>query len=395
MAHELAYGVLRLRGRLDHVIGQLVTGRPSRLEPDVVDALRLGAYQLLELDRVPAYAAVSDAVEAVKQRSGRGASSLVNAVLRKLSGTSYARYDFPAREEDPPGYLSTWGSHPRWLVERWLSQWPVEEVERLTAYNNARPSVYLSVVGSSEEALKRLNEAGVDVEPMDRYPYSLRLDASDVGRALDWTPAVVQDPGAASVVDYMALDPGLPVVDLCAAPGGKAALLAARGHEVQAFDVSLKRLARLLDTRARLGLRGLHVVVADSTRPPMATAPAVLLDAPCSGSGTLGRHPDGRWRLKPTDLESFVDLQRRLLEAAARIVVPGGVLVYATCSLEPEENEEQIATFLSQRDDFQLEPPLDTAIPPELLGDDGDLRVLPQRHEMDGAYAARLRRNAE
>jgi 16S rRNA (cytosine967-C5)-methyltransferase len=210
-------------------------------------------------------------------------------------------------------------------------------------------------------------------------------------RALGLVPAIVQDPGAAAVLDYMALDPGSRVVDLCAAPGGKAALLAARGQEVLALDVAGPRLARVVETRIRLGLSRLHVVRADSTRPPLSGAEVLLLDAPCTGTGTLARHPDGRWRLQVGDLESQTGLQRRLLDAAARALAPGGLLVYATCSLEPEENEEQVEAFLNKHVEFGLEAPGEDRLSSEFLGAEGELRILPQRHGMDGAYAARLR----
>ncbi len=375
------------------MLEQIVSGGLARLEPDVLDGLRLGAYQLLELDRVPAYAAVSEAVEAAKRGAGAGAGSLVNAVLRKLSSASYESFDFPSLAAAPLDHLSTWGSHPGWLLERWLARWSNEDVGRLVDYNNRRPAVYLSVVGDKEAAVARLSAAGVPATPAPGP--SLRVEPADLTSGLDQVTAVVQDPGAAAVVDYMALDPGLPAVDLCAAPGGKAALLAARGHPVLALDVSRSRLSRLLENRARLGVWGLQVAVADSTRPPLASAAAVLLDAPCTGTGTLARHPDGRWRLRPADLGALVGLQGRLLDAAARIVTPGGLLVYATCSLEQEENEEQIEAFLSRHGSFEREPPPQASVDAELLSSTGELRVLPQRHEMDGTYAARLRRRAE
>ncbi|MGD2155108.1 MAG: 16S rRNA (cytosine(967)-C(5))-methyltransferase RsmB [Gemmatimonadales bacterium] len=391
LAQELAYGVLRLRGRLDHMLDPLVRGGIGRLDRDVIDILRLGAYQLLELDRVPAYAAVSDAVEQAKASAGRGAASLTNAVLRRVSRGYADSIRFPDRASDPVGYLATWGSHPRWLVERWLARAPLEEVEALVAYNNARPAVHLSVSDSPQEALQRLRSAGIRAEPVERVPGSLRVDASAIGRALGLVRAIVQDPGAAAVLDYMALDPGARVFDLCAAPGGKAALLAARGHEVLAFDIARARLARIVETRARLVLPRLHVVQADSTRPPLRAAEVILLDAPCTGTGTLGRHPDGRWRLDLGDLERLTGLQRRLLEGAAAALAPGGLLVYATCSLEPEENEEQVEAFLNRHVDFGLEAPGECRTSSEFLGADGELRVNPQRHAMDGAYAARLR----
>lgn len=392
LTQELAYGVLRLRGRIDHLLDPLVRGGLERLDRDVLDILRLGAFQLLELDRVPAYAAVSDAVELAKTSAGRGAGSLTNAVLRRVSRENAAAHRFPERERDPVGYLSTWGSHPRWLVERWLGRAPLVEVERLVEYNNSRPAVYLSVVDEPERALERLRGAGIRAERVALAPTSLRIDPGELLESLELVPAVVQDPGAAAVLDYMALDPGSRVVDLCAAPGGKAALLAARGHEVWAFDVARPRLARIRETRLRLGTSRLHVAQADSTRPPLSAAEVVLLDAPCTGTGTLARHPDGRWRLRVGELERLTELQRRLLEAAARVVRPGGTLVYATCSLEPEENEEQIEAFLRKHSDYRLEVPSEDRLSSQLLGADGELRVLPQRHGMDGTYAARLRR---
>lgn len=381
-----------MRGRLDHMLAPLVRGGLGRLDRDVIDILRLGAYQLLELDRVPSYAAVSDAVEQAKASAGRGAGSLTNAVLRRVSREYADSCRFPERASDPVGYLATWGSHPRWLLERWLARATLEQVERLVAYNNARPAVHLSVIDRPEEALERLRAAGIQADPVALAPASLRVDSSELVRALGLVRAIVQDPGAAAVLDYMALDPGSRVVDLCAAPGGKAALLAARGHEVFAFDVARPRLTRILETRSRLELSRLHVALADSTRPPLSGAEVILLDAPCTGTGTLARHPDGRWRLKVGDLEALTGLQRRLLEAAADALAPGGLLVYATCSLEPEENEEQVEVFLSRHVDFGLEAPREDRLSSEFLGADGELRILPQRHGMDGAYAARLRR---
>jgi 16S rRNA (cytosine967-C5)-methyltransferase len=391
LTQELAYGVLRLRGRLDHLLDPLVRGGLGRLDKDVIDILRLGAYQLLELDRVPAYAAVSDAVELAKANAGRGAGSLTNAVLRRLNRDYADEHRYPERERDPVGYLATWGSHPRWLSERWLARWPLEEVERLVEYNNTRPALHLSVVDRPDEAVRRLRAAGIQADPVPLVPTSLRIDSSELMRALGLVPAIVQDPGAAAVLDYMALDPGSRVVDLCAAPGGKAALLAARGQEVLALDVAGPRLARVVETRIRLGLSRLHVVRADSTRPPLSGAEVLLLDAPCTGTGTLARHPDGRWRLQVGDLESQTGLQRRLLDAAARALAPGGLLVYATCSLEPEENEEQVEAFLNKHVEFGLEAPGEDRLSSEFLGAEGELRILPQRHGMDGAYAARLR----
>ncbi len=395
LAQELSYGVLRLQGRLDWILEPLVRGGLKALHPEVLDILRLGAYQLLELDRIPAYAAVSEAVSAARDVAGEGAARLTNAVLRRL-GREGGRARLPNKEKDPLGYLAGWGSHPAWLVERWLRRWQLEEVEQLLDYNNRRPPVYLRVFGRLDIELERLRAAGFEAEPAENSQSlgknSLRIDAGRVIEALQLIRAVVQDPAASAVVDYVVqdLDTSATIVDLCAAPGGKAAVLAGLGYEVLAFDVARSRLPMMVANRQRLGLERLHLGLADSTAAPVSEARAVLLDVPCSGTGTLARNPDARWRLRPGDLEELVSVQSRLLDAAAAAIRPDGWLVYATCSLEPEENEEQVLDFLARHGDFTLDPP--QGLPDEWLGDDGALRLTPQRHGVDGVYAARFRR---
>lgn len=394
LAHELVYGVSRLRGRLDFLLSDLVRGGIGRLQPEVLDALRLGGYQLLELDRVPDYAAVSESVEAARRRGGEGAAALVNAVLRRLSREANPERRFPRLEDDPLGHLSSWGSHPAWLVERWLARWGPDEVARLVRYNNHRPSVYVTVLEPVKDAAERLGHAGVEAREVERAPGSLRIDSADVERALTVVRGVVQDPAAALVARYAAAPVGGTIVDVCAAPGGKAAVLAALGGSVVALDISRVRLKKLLEHRRRLDLDTLRPVLADATKAPVVGGRMVLLDVPCTGTGTLGRHPDGRWRLRIDDLEALVSLQRRLLDAAAGLVVSGGWLVYATCSIEPEENEEQVAAFLARHEGFRLDPPRESTVSREFLNERGELVVLPQRHGWDGAYAARLRRQA-
>jgi len=392
LAQELAYGTLRLRGRLDHLIDHLVDGGIRSLQPQVLDILRMGAYQLLELDRVPAYAAVSESVESTRRGGHAAATRLVNAVLRRLAREGEPEAHFPCPAAEVAAYLSTWGSHPRWLVERWLSRWSEEEVARLVELDNERPSVYLSVAVPVDEALAVLSGEGIAAEPVGLVPGSIRIDAARVADALGQLDAVVQDPAAAAVVDFAAFAPGIRIVDLCAAPGGKAALAVLRGHAVLAFDVSKARLSRLRDSCERLGLADLSYGVADAAEPPLRSVGAALLDVPCTGTGTLSRHADARWRLTAAKLEQLVELQARMLDAASAIVEPGGLLVYATCSLEPEENEEQVESFLDRHRQFAREPAPPGAVAVELLDGRGELRITPQRHGIDGAYAARLRR---
>src|SRR6185312_13237248 len=195
------------------------------------------------------------------------------------------------------------------------------------------------------------------------------------------------------VTQYACVPTGAIVADLCAAPGGKAVELSRNAGQVFASDASFARLQRVLDNAKRLEISTMHSYVADARMPAIRPVDLVLVDAPCTGTGTFRRHPDARWRLKVSDLAVMAALQRSILKAAANVVKPGGILVYSTCSLEPEENEEQIDRFLIEHPGWKLDPPPEGVVPAAVM-DDGLLRVLPQRHGTDGAFAARLRRPA-
>lgn len=370
--------------------------------------LRLGLYQLREL-RVPDHAAVYETVERTRRDAPR-AAGLVNAVLRAAAREGPSPHLYPDPEADPLGWLSTWGSHPEWLLGRWLARWPAGDVRALVELDNRPPDVVLRLLGPGgcEEMATGSSGSGADgasegsdpegarLEPLPPWPRSCRLAAGDPERLLGRTPAVVQDPAASAVVDY-AGPPRAPVLDACAAPGGKAAVLAAGAREARPYvaaDLSAERLGRVVEAERRLDL-GLACVVMDARRPAVRRAATVLLDAPCTGTGVLRRRPDARWRLGPERLESLVGLQRELLDACAAALAPGGLLVYATCSLEPEENERQVDEFLERHVGFRREPPpADVPLPEDVVDGRGDLVVLPWLHGTDGSYAARLRRAA-
>jgi 16S rRNA (cytosine967-C5)-methyltransferase len=395
LAQEMVYGVSRLRGRLDHLLGQLVRSGVDSLEPEVLDVLRLGVYQLTEMDGVPPYAAVSQSVDLARQAGSGRAGGLVNGVLQNLQRRR-GSLGFPDAVGDPVGFLTTHGSHPGWLVERWLARFGAEEAAALVAADNTRPELYLRPLGMTvDQARERLAEQGMESEPVALAPDSLRLlPPAGAAQALAAVPGVVQDPAAALVVRYAEVPERSVTLDLCAAPGGKALGLAERAGRVVAADLSPRRLGRVAENAARVGWSDrVAAVVADGLYPPFGPVEAVLLDAPCTGTGTFRRHPDGRWRITQKDLAELASLQRELLASAAELVRPGGLLVYATCSLEPEENEVQMQRFLEAHPGWRVEAP-EAPLLAELVGADGCLRVLPQRHGVDGAFAARLRRAA-
>ena len=390
-AHELAFGVTRLRGRLDRVLAPHVRRGVDELDPAVLEVLRLGAYQILFLDGVPQYAAVSAAVDQVRARVGPKPAGLVNAVLRRVTESGSSSLAALAAEEGVDALVGH-GSHPEWLVRRWLDRWSEEDVRALVEHDNGRPGTFLTPLAvDAEEAARRLVAAGLEATAVGEGTESVRLakgvSASDALAALP--DSVVQDPGAHLVVLYSDLPAGTVVADLCAAPGGKALATTRRAGTLIACDRSESRIRMLTENARRAGTE-VDCVVADAARPPFKEVDAVLLDAPCTGTGTLARHPDARWRLRPESITELAGVQRRLLRSTASIVRPGGTLVYSTCTLEPEENEDVVADFLAEHPDFALEPT--EAVPPRYLGTDGSLRVLPQRTGFDGSYAARLAR---
>jgi 16S rRNA (cytosine967-C5)-methyltransferase len=393
---ELVYGMLRRRGALDLVLGNRARGGLARLDPDVCDLLRLGAYQLLHMGSVPAYAAIGQTVEQVKRSHGIGASKLANAVLRRIDRErAQLEGELLHAPGDPVDALAARHSHPRWLVARWIARWGEQETVRLLEVNNSEAPLTIRPWGVVPEQLEAMLEAsGVDVTDAPWVPDSLQLTGhvalAHLG-AFRQGLFFVQDPAATLVTRYAAIPAGAVVADLCAAPGGKTLELARTARLVVACDRSDTRMERLRDNLRRLDVRNVELVAGDARESPIGSADAILIDAPCTGTGTFRRHPDARWRLKVSDLAVSSSMQRTILREAAPLVRPGGLLIYSTCSLETEENDVQVEQFLREHEDFVLEPPGAGTVPQAVL-DAGRLRVLPQRHGVDGAFAARMRR---
>lgn len=387
LAHELSAGVLRHRLRLDTLLAPHVTRGLDSVQPVLRDVLRLGAYQLDALDRVPVHAAVDTSVSLAREVAGVKATGFVNAVLRKLAVTLSREHAVAT------GPAPTPSSHPAWLAERWRARFGEAEADALMAWNDTPPPLILQPARWSQEELEAAwTQAGVDVHPAplgvglftdQRRPQD--LPGYDDGAFL------VQDPAQALVCRYWDVPAGAQVYDACAAPGGKAIALGRTAAMVVAADRNRHRVRRLVENLRRAGSGREHPVVADALAPPVDQVDVVALDVPCLGTGTLARHPEARWRVTPEALAGLAAEGALLLAALAARVEAGGLLLFASCSLEPEENEQQVERFLAAHHDFGREP--SGTVPPELLTDTGDLMILPQRHGMDGAFAARLRRH--
>ncbi|MFL5638201.1 MAG: 16S rRNA (cytosine(967)-C(5))-methyltransferase RsmB [Gemmatimonadaceae bacterium] len=392
---ELVYGMLRRRAEIDAILSERVRGGLARLDPDVIDLLRLGVYQLMNMGSVPAYAAIAQTVELAKRRHGLGASKLVNAVLRRTDRER--EHLVEATPTDAVDALALKYSHPRWLIARWIERWGEQDTERLLALNNSEAPVIIRPYGIVREQLEAMMEAaGVHVAEAPFARDSIGISGGTTFTELGAFKKglfFVQDPAATLVTDYAAIPTGATVADLCAAPGGKALELTRSADVVVAADKSFARLQRLLANQRRLESTNILPFVGDARAPAVRPVDAVLIDVPCTGTGTFRRHPDARWRIKVSDIAVMSALQKTILRAAAQVVRPDGILVYSTCSLEPEENDAQVDSFLAENLNWILEPPPEGSVAPELL-DGGRLRVLPHRHGTDGAFAARLRRTS-
>jgi 16S rRNA (cytosine967-C5)-methyltransferase len=388
LAHELAAGVLRQRNDLDARLQPLVHRGWSSVTPELRNILRLGIYQLSALDRVPSHAAVSTTVELARTILGEKAARFTNALLRRAGGRAAA----PSLDSDAAAHLADRFSHPVWLVRRWLARFGLEETERLLTWNNSRPPLILQPARATLETLQqRLWEHGAGAT---RAPYDAGLSLEG-GRPVDLPgyqdgAFLVQDAAQALVVRFAAVPEGAVVFDACAAPGGKTISLGRVARLVVAGEARRERARRLVENLRRAGSGRELPVIASAGAPPIRQVDVVLLDAPCLGTGTLARRPDLRWRVTPEALARLAAEQQGLLDAVAPTVRSGGCLVYATCSLEPEENEDQVNAFLDRHPDFRRDP--GQALPAELLTPAGDLLLLPHRHHTDGAFAARLRR---
>jgi 16S rRNA (cytosine967-C5)-methyltransferase len=375
--------------------------------------LRLGAYQIRHLDRVPAHAVVNESVEAVRALGAGRAAGFINAVLRTL-----LRRGESLMTDRPPGphaselrqiaYLTTSLSHPDWLVRRWLRRYGYAAVEKWCHFNNTSPQVTVrsTELLSSDDLRARLSADGIDAIPARFAQNAVQLPPGSLGRVslgLRET-LIVQDEGSQLVARFCAVEPGERVLDVCAAPGGKTLLLATdlgvKEAESQsllvAADLRSNRLALLSQTMRRAQLP-IPIVALDARRPlPFgAVFDCVLLDAPCSGLGTLRRDPDLKWTRREADLPRLAADQRKMLAACADAIRPGGRLVYATCSSEPEENEVVVEGFLAEDGRFALAPADPHVVAPDVLDGKGRLCTLPFRHELDAFFAAVLvRRHA-
>jgi 16S rRNA (cytosine967-C5)-methyltransferase len=391
-AAELGYGTLRALGTLDHVLAFCSSRPVAEMDPPVRDVLRLGAYQLLRT-RVPTHAAVSTSVDLARNVAGPGAAKFVNAVLRRVAERD-GDVGAPAYNDDPVGHLAITTAHPRWIVEAFHEALDGDWAETRAALeaDDERPEVHLAARPgriARDGLLASARNAGLDAEPGPWSPYAVRLRGGDPGDvpAVKDGSAGVQDEGSQLAALALArLVGGGDVLDLCAGPGGKAALVAGLLDGRLLANELHEHRARLVRGNLR-GARAALTVTGDGLRGPWrpASFDGVLLDAPCTGLGALRRRPEARWRRTPDDVAPLADLQRRLLAAAVDAVKPGGVVLYVVCSPHAAETRQIVANVPG------TEPvALDVALPG--IADGPSVQLWPHRHGTDAMFITGVRR---
>ena len=416
LCSEIVTGTLRARDALDHQIAR-VYGRPlARLDDEVLMALRMGLYQLLYLERVPASAVVNDAVALVRKARKASATGLVNGILRRLARERDSlpwppRPDSPVQPSDRADairYLATSGSHPAWLVERWLDRHGFEKAEAWVRFNNTPAPLTIranSVYGRRDEIAGELAALAIPTRPTNVAPEGLIVEAGQLPERVAGAPVrfLIQDEASQLIPELLQVTTEAWVLDACASPGGKTVAIAgALGPQglVVAADVRAHRVALLAATLRSAGVRPRVVHMSpDGGWPFLPRFTHVLVDAPCSGLGTVRRDPDIRWRREPEDLARLATVQDRLLGHASSVVAAGGRLVYSTCSSEPEENEAVVRRFLQTHPQFSLRP-LETlaGLPPAiaaLADNEGFLRTDPSRDGLEAFFAAVMQRNQD
>ncbi|HEX3019040.1 MAG TPA: 16S rRNA (cytosine(967)-C(5))-methyltransferase RsmB [Chitinispirillaceae bacterium] len=398
---EIVYGILRHKFTIDYIIDHYLSEENNQKDENLYRILRIGIYQLLYMSKVPDHAAVNESVMLAKadQKTIRY-SSVVNAIMRAFINNKKI-IPLPDPQKNLLERLSVEYSHPGWIVQRWLKNYGLAKTKQILTFNNERPPIFLR--RKLREISRQQFEADVRniCEPASGYLnlyYKLKKSLLPENiQIIQHGLCNVQTPSSGWVVALLDIQRGEHLLDLCAAPGGKTALMAELTTEsgtVCACELKWNRLMSVVETSRRMNLLNIYPLICDGANPPFnGLFDKILLDAPCSGTGVFHRHPDARWIRQEEDITSMAEKQKKLLNSAATLVEKNGIIVYSTCSLEPEENQQQIENFLREHPSFRLDNIPDT-IPDRYKDDKGYLMITPFEQGMDAMFGARLKRIA-
>lgn len=396
---EIVHGVIRWLGRIDWILNGFYKGQFSKCIPNVKNAMRVALYQILFLDKIPEYAAVNEAVEFVKKFQGQKPADLTNAVLRNIIRSKNG-IRYPNEEEEEVNYLSAYYSHPTWMIKRWIKRYDRPFTEELLKANNIKPDMTLRVnnlVTNKDELKKLLDSVKLEYTETKFLPNYIRL--ANLTNITDWEYFAkgyfsVQDESTGFPPILLDPKPGMRVLDFCAAPGGKTAHLAdlmKNQGEIVAIDQFESRLNILKKNLVRMHVSNVKAIVADSREfDDPEKFDRVLIDAPCSGIGTLRKKPDIKWKRDLGDIRKLSVTQMELLENGAKQLKVGGELVYSTCTIEPEENFEIVSEFLKKNPDFELVPANDMF--KDVCDPNGCVQTYTNVHQIDGSFAAKIRK---
>jgi 16S rRNA (cytosine967-C5)-methyltransferase len=394
---ELTHGVVRWKTRLDFIIEQFCKNKFAMQDPNIRNAMRVALYQILFLSKIPHAAAVNEAVEFVKKIRGQKAANLVNAVLRNII-RNLNKLPTPDHETDPVQYLSIMYSHPSWMVKRWVDRYGLYETEQLLSANNERPTIVVranTLKTTADELVKLFEERNIRNTRSKYLENFIKVGHLSGIYNLDLFEKgyfSVQDESSGLVVKLLDPKPGETVIDLCSAPGGKTTFigeLMKNQGKIIAVDKYEHRLNLVKQSCERLGVENVEFIPKDALEVDVEPADKVLVDAPCSGLGVIQKKPDIKWQRELSDIRNLAKTQIELLEKASKLVKNGGVIVYSTCTIEPEENIEVVKEFLSKHPEFKIDDARNY-LPSDIVNGEGCMETYPHKHDMDGGFAVRL-----
>ncbi len=406
LLNEICHGVIRWMRRLDWFLNGFYRGNWEKCTPEIKNTLRVALYQILFLNKIPDFAAVNEAVEFVKRISTQKHADVVNGLLRTIIRTKNDLV-YPTREIDEVKYLGIMQSHPNWMVKRWIQRFGFDDAVIFAESNNKRPILTLrvnTIKTNREQVLKRFEERNIVYRTCRYIDYFITLRLmSKIYLDEDFMNGMytVQDESAGLPAVLLKPNENDTVLDMCAAPGGKSTHLAqimgnkGRIYSVDKYEAKIKMMKQ---TGERLGITNIEFVIDDASdlqdeRVKDMKFDKILLDAPCSGMGVLSKKPEIRWKREMEDIYALAEIQKRLLASAVKYLKPGGVIVYSTCSTEPEENMDVVKDFLEKNPDFEIES-ASKFVKHDLVNAEGCIETFPHKHNIDGSFAARLVRKS-